>query len=76
MNTENRSGCVIISMLASSAANCGFEPRPGQTKTVKLVPIASPLNTQQKWERAKIGWLGVRIMCPSVARCIRGLLFK
>jgi hypothetical protein len=28
--------------------------------TIKLIFVASPLITQQKGERAKIGWLGVQ----------------
>jgi hypothetical protein len=27
--------------------------------------VASPLSTQHYGERAKIGWLGIRIMCPN-----------
>ena len=43
--------------------------RSGQTKTIKLVFDASPLSTQQKRERSKTGWLGIRIMCLSGATC-------
>jgi hypothetical protein len=28
--------CVMVSMLASSAVDCGFEPRSGQTKDYKI----------------------------------------
>ena len=34
------------------------------------VPSASPLSTQHSGERAKIGWLGIRIMFPSGATCL------
>jgi hypothetical protein len=36
-------------------------------KTIKLVFVASPLSTQYEGEKAKTGWLGIRIMCPSGA---------
>ena len=52
-------------MLASSAVYRGFEPRSGQP--IKLVFAASPLSTQHEGVRAKTGWLGIRIMCPSGA---------
>jgi len=35
-----------------------------------LVFVASPLSMQHEGERAKIGWLGIRIMCPSGAICL------
>jgi hypothetical protein len=35
-----------------------------------LVFVASPLNTQHEGERAKTGWLGIRIMCPSETTCL------
>jgi len=31
---------------------------------MKLVFVASPLSMQHYGERAKTGWLGIRIMCP------------
>ena len=42
----NRIGDVMVIMLASSAVDCGFEPRSGQTKDYKLVFVASPLSKQ------------------------------
>jgi len=39
-------------------------------KTRKLVFVASPLSTHNLGERAKTGWLGIRIMCPSGATCL------
>jgi hypothetical protein len=37
----------MVSVLASSAVDRGFEPRSGQTKDLmKLVFVASPLGTQ------------------------------
>jgi hypothetical protein len=35
-----------------------------------LVFVASPLNTQHQGEKAKTGWLGIRIMCPSCSICL------
>jgi hypothetical protein len=43
---QNHIGGVVVSMLASSAADRGFKPRSGQTKTMKLVFVASLLSTQ------------------------------
>jgi hypothetical protein len=34
-----------------------------QSRTIKLVCIASPLGMQQYEERTKTGWLGIRIIC-------------
>ena len=39
-------GGVMVSVLASSAVDRGFEPRSGQTKTLTFVFVASPLRTQ------------------------------
>ena len=36
-------------------------------KIVKLVFVASPLSMQHKGEKAKTGWLGIRIMCLNEA---------
>ena len=58
---------VKVSVLSSSVVYRGFECRSGQTKTMKLVFVASPLSTQHYRERAKTGWLGIMIMCPSGA---------
>ena len=59
----NRIGCVMVSVLVSSVVDRGFE-------TIKLVFVASPLGTQHKGERAKIGWLAIRILCPSGTTCL------
>ena len=34
-----------------------------------MVVVASPLITQLEGVRAKTGWVGIRIMCPSGATC-------
>jgi hypothetical protein len=56
----------VVSVLPSSMVDRGFEP-PGEVKpkTIKLVFVASPLSTQYYRDRAKTGWLGIRIMCWS-----------
>ena len=56
---KNRIGGVMVSVLASSAVDSGFEPRSGQTKNYKI-----------GIKRAKTGWLGIRIMCPSGATVV------
>jgi len=43
----------------------GLSPGRVKARTIKLVFVASPLSTQHYRERAKIGWLGIRIMCPN-----------
>ena len=44
---QNRIGGVMVSVLASSAVDRGFEPQSGQTKDLMiLVFVASPLSTQ------------------------------
>ena len=40
-----------------------------KSKINKLVCVASPVSTQLSGVRAKTGWLGTRIMCPSGATC-------
>jgi hypothetical protein len=65
---SNRIGGVMVSVLASSAIDHGFESRSGQTKDYEIG--ISPLSTQQQGERANTGWLGIRIMCPSGVTCL------
>ena len=50
----------MVSMLASGAVYHGFKPQ-----TMKLVFVASPLNTQFQGKKAKTAWLGIRIMCTN-----------
>jgi hypothetical protein len=56
-------GGVMVSMLALSAVDRGFE-------TIKLVFVTSQLSMQHSGEIAKTGWLGIRIMCPSGMTCL------
>ena len=48
----------------------GLSPGWVKPKTIKLVFVASPLSTQHLGERAKTGWLEIRIMCLSGATCL------
>jgi len=45
---------------------CGSILGRVKPKTMQLIFVASP---QHSGERAKTGWLGIRIMCPSRATC-------
>jgi hypothetical protein len=51
----------MVSVLASSVVDRGVKP-----KTINLVCVASPISSLHYGERAKTGWLGIKIMCPSV----------
>ena len=67
----NRIGGVMVSMLASSVVDRVFDLTDRvKLKTIKLVSVASLLSTQHLGERAKTGWLRIRIMCPNGATCI------
>jgi hypothetical protein len=39
-------------------------------KTMTLPFVASPLSTKHERVRAKTGWLGITIMCPSGVTCL------
>jgi hypothetical protein len=56
---------VMVSVLPSSAVDHGFEP-----KTIKLVFVASPINTKDWGLREKTGCHGIRKMCQSGATCL------
>ena len=56
----------MVSVLAPSAVDRGFESWSGKIKNY----VASPLSTQHYGERAKTGLLGIRIMCSSEATCL------
>ena len=64
----------IGGVLASSTVDC-WSPDQVKSKTIKLVFVASPLSMQPKGERAKTGWLRIRIMCQSGATCLSVDLF-
>ena len=61
---------VMVSVLDSSAVDCGFKPCRVKAKAMKLVFIASPLRMQHYRERSKTGLVGIRIMCRSGATCL------
>ena len=46
----------MVNVFASSAVDRGFEPRSGQTKTMKLIFVASPLEHAALRKRSK-DWL-------------------
>ena len=67
----NRIDGVMASVLASSAVDREYEPRPGQTKDYKTgICRFSAISTQHYRVRAKTCWLRIRIMCPSGAPCL------
>ena len=69
--TAQRIGGIMVGVLASSVVDGGFEPRSGQTKDYKIgICCFSARHAALLGERAKTGWLGIRIMCPS------GVLFQ
>ena len=43
---EDSIGGVMVSVLASSAVDRGFDPRRVKPKTITMVFVASPLSTQ------------------------------
>ena len=65
----------IGGVLASSTVDC-WSPGQVKSKTIKLVFVASPLSMQPKGERAKTGWLRIRIMCQIGATCLSADLFQ
>ena len=67
----NRISGVMVSMLASSAVDRGFEPRSGQAKDYKIgICCFSAKHAALIGERAKTGWLGIGVICPSEATCL------
>ena len=50
---------VMVSMLTSSALECGFKPRSGHTKEHWYQGV-----------RVKASWLRIRIMCSSGTKCL------
>jgi len=61
----------MVSMLASSAVDCEFEPWSSQTKDYKTgICFFSFKHAALKSKIAKTGWLGIRIMCQSALACL------
>ena len=53
----------MVSMLASSAVECGFQPRLGQTKDYRTGICC--FSAKHATLRKKTGWLEIWIMCPN-----------
>ena len=67
----NRTGGVLVIVLASSTVDRWFEPGSGQTKDYNIdICLFSAKYRALKRERAKTGWLRIGIMCPSGATCL------
>ena len=60
----------MVSVLASSAMNLGFESRSGQTKDYSIDLCFFIAKHAALRRKAKTGWLGIRIMCPGGAICL------
>jgi len=58
----------MVSVLASSAVDRGFEPRSDQTKDCKIGICC--FSAKHAALRRKTGCLGIRIMYPSGATCL------
>ena len=59
-----------VSRLASSAVDCGFELRPGQTKDYEIAICCFSAKHAGLRVRANTCWLEARIMCPISATCL------
>jgi hypothetical protein len=57
--------CAIYREFEYRSSTVRFKP-----KTIQMQFITSPLSTQHFVVKAKTGWLGIRIMCPSGATCL------
>jgi hypothetical protein len=66
----------MVSVLTSNAVDRGSEPWLGQTKDYKIGNYFSSTQHTASRRRAKIGWLEIRIMCPSGATCLPADLFQ
>ena len=58
----------MVSMLALSVVDCGFEPWSGQTKDYKICICC--FSARHAGERAKTGSLGIKTMYPGGATCL------
>ena len=54
---------VMVSGIAANAVDRGIAPRSGQTKDFKIRLVFA--NHAVLAKRTKIGWRGIRIMCPN-----------
>ena len=70
LTNMNRIGCVMVSVLAWSVVDRGFEPRSGQTKNYTN-GICRLSTERAAFMKKKKDWLlGIRIMCQSGATCL------
>jgi hypothetical protein len=60
----------MVSVLASSAVNRGFEPRSGQSKGNNIGICYFSVKHAGLRSKSKHRLLGIRIMCPSGATCL------
>ena len=60
----------MVSELASSLVDRGFETRSGQTKDYNIGICCFSAKHAALRRKSKTGWLGIRIMCPSGATCL------
>ena len=67
LHKHNRIGGVMVSVIASSMVDRGFEPRSGQTKDYKIDICCFSAKHAALRGQSKDCWLGIRIMCPSGA---------
>jgi hypothetical protein len=58
----------MVSVLASSVVDCGFDRRSGQTKDYKIGICC--FSVRHAVLRKKSKALGIMIMCPSWATCL------
>ena len=65
---ETRNGGVMVSVLASSAVDRGFEHQSGQTKDYKIGICC--FYTKHVALRRRTSWLVIRIMCQSGTMCL------
>jgi hypothetical protein len=62
----SRIGGVMVNVLPAIVVDRVFEPRSGQVKDYKSgICCFSAKHTPLRSKKAKTGWLGIRIMCPS-----------
>ena len=59
----------MVSVLASSVVDRGFDPRSGQTKDLNI-GICCFSTKHAALRRKSKDWLGIRIICPSGATCL------
>ena len=62
----------MVSVLASSVVDRGFEPWSGQTKdcNIGIWCFSAKYKTLRRKTRVLTDWLGIRILCPSGATCL------